>query len=332
MQNSQDLESARDPLCRNMDAPLVRNFTVLGMGVHFQTNSEAVLEACVRSFGRNGCPPPGPSRFAIRLVADPALKAGQPWPEAVFRGHGNLFYIAVGPENVAVADLDQGRATAFLSPAMIADAERLRRIFVECLPLTLATHGKSATHTYVHASAVAKGNKGLLLSGPAHEGKSTLAYACARRGFHVVADDAVYLRRSGADMTAWGNPWRLRLSPESLDLFDELQKRRDTLARAFDADVFEIDTAEIFASCPKTSFDPVALIFLDRSGTPCSWHPIDVSEAVRLLDRDLIYDSAEVMEMHRQTWAQLASRGSYILRYGNDVESAVKMLDSDLSP
>jgi hypothetical protein len=35
-----------------------------------------------------------------------------------------------------------------------------------------------------------------------------------------------------------------------------------------------------------------------------------------------------VMEKHCRTWFQLAGRGSYRLRYGDDLESAVRLLES----
>jgi hypothetical protein len=217
----------------------------------------------------------------------------------------------------------------FLAPAMVRDTECLRRTFIECLPLTMATHGKAATHTYVHASAVALGNKGLILSGPAHVGKSTLAYACARRGFHVVSDDAVYLRIGSGGVTAWGRPWRLRLTPESATLFVELKERLEVRGR--DSEVLEIDTGEISPACPKPCCEPAALFFLDRRAGPCSYRPLDPVDAVKLLARDLIQDEPEVMRTHCRTWLELAARGSYLLRYGEDLESVVHTLEHFLS-
>ncbi len=327
----QEFIAARDPLRRNMRADCCGDFAVLGIKVRFETNSPAILDSCSNAFGRNGSPVSGPPQFTVRLLEDPSLKQTPPWPEPLFRGQRNLFYVCIGAENTAVADLDRGQAMGFLAPAMVQDNECLRRTFVECLTLTMATHGKAATHSYVHASAVAIGNKGLILSGPAHAGKSTLAYACARRGFHVVSDDAVYLRIGTGGETAWGNPWRLRLAPDSLNLFVELKERFKALDRAHDSEVMEFDTGEISPTCPKPCCEPAALFFLDRCAGPCSYRRLDPAEAVKLLARDLIQDSPEVMRTHCRTWLEFAARGSYLLRYGEDLESVVRTLEHFLS-
>ncbi len=327
MESEQYFGSARDPLGRNLPAGFSEEFAFLGVKLCFETNSPAILDSCTRSFARNGPPPSGQANFVVRLMADPTLRTTLPWPEPVFRGYKNLFYICLGPQNTAVADVDQGHAVAFLAPEMIEDVCSLRRYFIECLPLTMATHGKAATHSYVHASAVAKGDQGLIISGPAHEGKSSLAYACARHGFNIVADDVVYLRNSGNGLIAWGVPWRLRLTPESANLFPELKTYRDALGQPNDAGILELDTGLISPSCPIPSCKPRALLFLNRSGETCSCRTLDGSEAIKLLARDLIFDAYDVMEKHVESWMQLASRGAYELRYGEDIEAAVDLLE-----
>ena len=215
------LVAARDPLRRDFQANYQRNFSALGIVFRFETNTPVILEACDAVFHGSGNLEAGKPNFVICLFEDPAFKENQPWPNPVCRGRQNLFYLSIGTENTAVADLDHHFAMGFLSPAMVQDTARLRRDVIECLAFTLATHGKGATHSYIHASAIARGNKGLILSGPACVGKSTLAFAGARRGFHLVADDVVYLKNGEDNLTAWGNPWKIRLLPESFQLFPE---------------------------------------------------------------------------------------------------------------
>ncbi len=315
--------AVRDVLGRSLKADLSAEFVPLGVSLCIQTNVPGRLEASRATFGRYSleAPDPNPPRFTLRLLADPVFSEAPPWPVTIFRGQGDLFYVCVGRQNTAVADLSRRQAIGFIAPAMVQDALFLQRTFLECLFFTMATHGSGATHTYVHASAVAKGSKGLIFSGPREAGKSTLAYACARHGFRILTDDVVYLRRNKDRLTAWGRPWRMRFLSDSPHLFPELNLpcRKD--------DVIEIEVDEFLPGRTQACCEPSALFFLDRSADRVECTTMQSEEAVELLERDLIYDLPEAMEMHRHAWLQLARRGSYILRYGEDLDSAVSILE-----
>ena len=45
----------------------------------------------------------------------------------------------------------------------------------------------------IHASAISRGKKGLIINGPSGSGKSTLALLCAQSGYNMLADDVVLL-------------------------------------------------------------------------------------------------------------------------------------------
>ncbi len=321
--NSSETGAARDPLGRSIEADLAEVYAPLGAMLRFETNSPLLLEASRTAFGCYGLAG-GPPPSVIRLLVDPAFTEAAPWPDPVFRGQGPLFYISVGRQNIAVADLDRRHAFGFVSPAMARDEDFLRRTFLECLAFTLATHGAGATHTYVHASAVAKGEKGLLFSGPSESGKSTLAYACARRGFKVVTDDVVYLNAAGSSLTAWGRPWRLRFMSDCVKLFPELRAKagrgegsRDTL---------EIELDEFIPHRTQMRCEPAGLFFLERSTDPPVCNAVEAETAANLLARDLIHDAPQVMQRHRRAWLQLAQRGAYRLRYGENLDSVIDLL------
>jgi hypothetical protein len=319
----------RDPLGRSRPAELIEHFAPLGANLRLETNSPEVVEACRTSFGRYGPPAlsdPATPKIVIRLLVDPEFKEIPPWPDPVFRGHREIFYICVGNQNTAVANLDQGNATGFVTPAMARDTVFFRNTFLECLVLTLLTHGKASTHSYVHASAVARAHRGLIFCGPSQSGKSTLAFACARRGFRVVSDDAVYLRAGTNGLQVWGRPWHLRFLSDCVRFFPELKENAAWLR--FDGnDCVEIDIERVLPGQTQTRCAPEAVLFLDRSRNRVSCESMESGKALELLAQDLVYDLPEVMERHRRFWFNLVQKRSYILRYGEDLDEVVSLLE-----
>ncbi len=320
------MKAARDPLGRRVRRDFVAEYAPLGTRFRFETNSPAILDACEAAFGRYGSPTsiPHSPRFSVRLLVDPGFTESPPWPAAVVRGQDGLLYVSVGRENTAVADLGRRRAMGFVAPSMAADTSVLRRTFLECLVFTMATHGAGATHTYVHASAVACGDMGLIFTGPPEAGKSTMAYALARSGFNIVTDDVLYIADGGGGLTAWGKPWRLRFLPDCVRFFPELNGAG--LLSAQEQGVAEVELDTLLPGRAQTRCQPRGLFFLDRASSSTTCEVLDPEDAVELLMRDLICDTPQTMGRHRRNWARLAKQGAYKLHYGANLDAAVDLL------
>jgi hypothetical protein len=318
-----EIAAPGDPLRRSLRADLAGTFAPIGVHLRVETNRPEILGAARTAFGRYSLAAsgPNPSRFTIRLLVDPSFAETPPWPEPVFRGSGDLFYVSAGRQNTAVADLSRRHAVGFIAPAMAQDTRFLQRTFLECLLFTMATQGSGATHSYVHASAVTRGNMGLIFSGPCEAGKSTLAYACARRNFRILTDDVVYLDWREKRPVAWGRPWRMHFLPDAHHFFPELSHPGG------EDEEIEIEVEELLPGRTQTSCEPAALFFLNRSAgrAECSVFPPE--KAAERMARDMIFDSPEIMERHHQAWFQLALRGSYILRCGEDLDSIIRLLE-----
>ncbi|PYV18000.1 MAG: hypothetical protein DMG07_04755 [Acidobacteria bacterium] len=321
---------ARDPLGRGMPADLVETFAPLGAILRLETNSSEVLDACRQSFGGFGAPPAEGPAFSLRLLVDSSFRGSPPWPQPVFRGTGDIFFASLGPDNTAVADLASGFATGLVSPALARDTRQLRKVFIDGLVLTLLTQGGASTHSYVHASAVSRGGRGLLFSGPSRSGKSTLAFACARRGFEVVSDDVVYLAERGGELAAWGKPWLLRLLPECRALFPELAAASPHVLLDGEETV-EVDVDGFFPGRARVCCRPEAVFFLERAGGAARLEPIEPGRALALLGRDLVYDRPEVLERHARLWTKLVARGAFRLDSAEDLDDAVDLVESFLA-
>ena len=133
---TEKVADARDPLGRSCPAPLVEHFAPLGAHLRLETNSPEIVEACRTSFGRYGPPSsliPATLKIVIRLLVDPSSMKSLPGP-TLFSEVTEIFFIsASGSQNTAVANLDQGHAAGFLTPAMARDTVFLRNTFLECL-------------------------------------------------------------------------------------------------------------------------------------------------------------------------------------------------------
>lgn len=326
------LTPARDPLQFSMLAELAEHFAPLGANLRLETNNEDIVSACRTSFGRYGVPAPSSSGAPIllRLLVDSSFNEAPPWPDPVFRGQGDIFYICVGCQNTAVANLGKGCAIGFISPAMARDQVFVRNIFIECLVLTMLTSGKAGRYTYAHASAVAKGDRGLIFSGPSQAGKTTLAFACARRGFQIVSDDVVYLFEEGDGVTVWGKPWHLRFLEDCARFFPELKQKAARLR--FDGkNCVEVDVEELMPGTARPRCKAEAIFFLERASGPAGYYALESQEAIRLLSRDLVFDQPEVLERHQRHWLKVVGRGAYVLRYGEDLEAVVQLLETFLT-
>jgi len=114
-------------------------------------------------------------------------------------------------------------------PAAGARREIVQATFARVLqPAILQALGRQA----LHASAVA-GRAGVLaFCGPAHSGKSTLAYALGRAAYRHFADDALVLSLNGSEVRADSLPFAARLRPTARRHFEAALP---TLPQAADA-------------------------------------------------------------------------------------------------
>ena len=209
--------SPSDPLLCDAPLPLRQTFYPLGFPLLIESNSELVLRAAEESWG--ACA----GRFQTPPLHIRAGVFGRPGgaepPPPVFRGQRSLISIVADSGNSAVCDLKAGFGFCWVTPAAATARDYLRYFFLEAIAYSLLG---SLYLSPVHAACVEYRGKGVLLCGESGAGKSSLAYACARRGWTFVCDDAVNLVRRGEPVSAVGNCHSLRLRPDAPRLFPEL--------------------------------------------------------------------------------------------------------------
>src|SRR5258708_2302443 len=130
---------------------------------------------------------------------------------------------------VRSGNVRSGVVRATITPRVAHDSAWLLYHFLDPMALLTIT----ALHLApIHASCVARNGRGILLCGDSQAGKTSLAYACARRGqgWTYVSDDASYLiRNRAAERVVVGNPHWMRLRPDAPRFFPELAGHPETV-------------------------------------------------------------------------------------------------------
>jgi hypothetical protein len=98
--------------------------------------------------------------------------------------------------------------------------EWFRYHFLEALALTALD---TVAFTPVHGACVARSGRALLLCGESGAGKSSLAYACAERGWTFLADEASHLSMLEPGMVV-GDCRRISIRESAASLFPELRR------------------------------------------------------------------------------------------------------------
>jgi hypothetical protein len=260
-------------------APLVAHFGLLAEPLEVRTNDPRILAAAEASFGRFVEPDTG-APLVVRLVVGDAWPDREaPPPDARDLVHdtaGHLLAIGLGTASRAVIDLAGGFATGSVSEAVAAQAGLLRYAFVEAMALAMLTGGRG--YVPIHASCVIRDGIGFILQAPAGTGKSTLALACARRGWGLLAEDVVFARPvdgPGGDgpLELWGMPWTQRLLPDAPRFFPELATATARL-QANGEHKLEVDLDEHApgTATPRAAAGPVVLLARDSGGpTRAEW-------------------------------------------------------------
>ncbi|MGA3023379.1 MAG: hypothetical protein ABSF98_01280 [Bryobacteraceae bacterium] len=234
--------------------------------VRIRSNSPITLRAAEVSWGtykkRFDTPP-----LDVRLLISESSSPGRLEPP-VFRSQGHLLSIAGDSENFACLDLRAGFSFGWVTSNTAANTEYFRQCFLDVMIYPLIEIRYLVT---VHAACVIYKGKGILLAGDSGAGKSSLAYACARRQWTYVSDDASAFVRASDKPTIIGHPQKFRFREPVGELFPEFRGLKSSI-RAYGKPTIEIRTKSLenLRTADQSAVD--AIVFLNRgdhrSGPP----------------------------------------------------------------
>ena len=250
-----------DPLLTRVPLEHQGIFYPYGYPVRLRSNSAITLEAAARSWSTYRCRHDDTPPLDIRLLLSESSNPGCTEPPT-FRSQGHLLSIVADRENFALLDLNAGFAFGWATQATAQNQEYFRQCLLDVMIYPLLEIRHLVT---LHAACVMYQGKGILLAGNAGAGKSSLSYACARRGWTFVSDDASGFQRSSPDPKVIGHPQKFRFREPVGQLFPEFRELKSTL-RAYGKPTIEVLTRTI-DSIRGAEESPVnAIVFLNRPG------------------------------------------------------------------
>lgn len=290
-----------------------------GFRVEIATNSRDVLEAAEEAWGPD-CPEYACEPLRFRVLVEPEGGLSQ-LPS--HRLHGHLYSIVSDPQNFAHIDLQSQFAFIHVSEKTAEDHSWLRWFFVESTAYVMLAQRYIVP---VHAACVARGGRGILLSGASGAGKSTLSYACARAGWTFVTDDATWLLPDHPERVAIGRPRQARFRMDAPGLFPELEGYA-ARARPNGKIGIEVPLAELprIRTAGRASIS--GIVFLERGPGAAGAHEMSGAEAVERLLADMPSYGSAVDAMHERTVGRLAGAPAWRMRY-ETLEEAISILET----
>jgi len=312
-----------DPILWNFELPLSAMYYPVGFPLEILTNSHGVLTAAEASWGK--VPQHFDEPAARILVGVLEGRSTECPPPPVVRGRSHLITSAADPENFATCDLRAGYAFCWMTRVAVENTAYFRDHFLEAMGFTLVRYLYT---TPLHAACVEFNGQGVLLCGNSGAGKSSLAFACAQRGWTFISDDATSIVRKQPGNRVIGNPRQMRLRESAMDLFPEFTGWPVT-ARGSGKPSIEIPTEDLpdMRTAWQTAIQHV--VFLHRIGsTRPALKTIPGSEARKWFESELCYGEEEVREAQRSSLHQLLTTAEIHQLHYSDLDGAVDQLEA----
>jgi hypothetical protein len=316
---AKSIAAPNDPLLYDTPFPIRCTLFPFGFQANIVTNCEQIAIAAQESWGRyerTSDEPPVELRLAVSEST-----ALEPPPPTMPSGQGHLIANVHDASNFILSDLRSGFAFGWLTSAVVRDRPYFRYYFLEPHVLNLL---QALYLTPVHAGCVTLRGKGVLLCGDAEAGKTTLSYACARKGWTYVSDDGLRLIRKSAGRVVVGSPYHVRFRPAAKLLFPELSGYA-LFDRPNGKPCLELDTALLEIAVSEQAHADY-LVFLNRTSSGAQrLAEYGKEDAIARLLHTVCVGEESVREEQRDSLRRLLAAPVYEMQY-HDLDWAERRL------
>lgn len=311
-----------DPLQASEPLPFHHVLFPYGFPVHIRSNHDGVLRTAETCWGNYRCIFPEPPLELRIFVSDAAPRRIPPPP--VFRAQANLLTVVADANHYGCCDLTAGFGFAYVTAIAVNHPNYLRYHFLESMAYSLLDTRHVAA---IHAACIGRRGHGILLAGESGAGKSSLAYACARRGWTYISDDAssVVLRKQGR--TVVGNPRAFRFRREATALFPEL---KGPLHARNGKPTIELETRRLPQVKVAYEYTVNHIVFLNRytsnEGAP-RLTPISAQDRLKRLFQNPWPSELAINQQRDAAIERLLTAPAYELRY-SEFDAAIDLLET----
>jgi hypothetical protein len=297
---------------------------------HFRRNSldESVpLTLCFQAVQDRAEIPPILSPSARHLCSGTGVPAGgrleDELPYAVSQDRGRLivdFYDA----GMFVIDGVHGSAEGYLIKAQRMPASFIEYLFHLVLIELLRGRGLYT----IHATALERNGRGILIPGNSGRGKTTSFISLLRSGYQYLSDDHPLFRDAGDHVELLPFPIKINVTEDTIAFFPELRDAPEhVLQPGFPKRGFYPE--ELYPTSIGTCCRPALVLFPQVVDAPRSHlEPLPRSRAMELLlpQALLVYD-AEVARREFRVLAKLVQQADcYRLHFGRDILDLPKLI------
>jgi hypothetical protein len=220
---------------RRANAPQYRRtIHIFGQPVLFESNHERVLEAASLAeamYSTAEALNVPEWRVQVTIHAPGAQPA--PPPERLvdlvhYAGADEWLWIGLAEWGNCWVDMRRGEAHALLAPSLADDPARVCQVLLNTILTNLISrHG----YSMLHASALERDGRVLLLQAPHGAGKSTAASHLMLNGYRLVSDSMIYICERNGELWLGGFPvGHIKLRADVLPLFPDLAEKAEAEA------------------------------------------------------------------------------------------------------
>jgi hypothetical protein len=321
-----DAQPASEELEPCVDLTFATDLPVLGIVTRFETNSRDVHALVREAFGawellhRDAWDSAEPTAH-VRVVVRDGSEGTAGRSVIHHRFLDELRLVARSAGSIGISDPYRAEATAHVTSELVADREHFRDEMLQAITLALLS---SYDRHFLHAAAVARGNRTILLSAASGTGKSTLAYLALRSGLEVMSEDRVWIQRSPA-LRVWGWPFRLHLRPETAAHFPEIAGT-PTQLHGGGGTRHVVDIPPNPGKRSRFFADGVTVCLLTRGDGAASLERVESRFMVETLSRDLAPGFDRHAARHGPAVRAIAEGGGWRLRLSGNPHEALPLL------